>query len=478
MMNDVRLRHLISLWLDDAIEPDDRRALLLELNESESARRVYLSAMSINAELINVADGKRYLDQVMAGPEPVGLERPSNVRPPSLAAARRRPFLISLAVAASVMLAGGPWLGSWIVNSSSVEQVPSFGAILSKVRPASSECRWYVEHIRRAEPETLQSGDIIRVAQGQLELSYANGVKVMLEAPAAYQLISDMKSRMLLGHLTAEVSEAGRGFSVITPRATVIDLGTKFSVNVNDDGATDVVVFKGEVDVDYLPGNDESLRAQRLQMGEAVRLDAAGTASRIVSINNRSYSSSPLGAAKRPVIITEVRDNIERMSSLNYYEIVHEGMGEDALAYVDREAHQWNGIDAKGMPPYLLAGDYVKTFNNDKFNHDIRIGVTLAVPAKLYILLDNRLPIPKWLKDSFRDTGDDIGMDTGPFFSKGAWHNPAPPGIGPGESVEDTFSVWERVIPNPDTVYLGATEAPKLEPNMYGIVAVPLGETN
>jgi hypothetical protein len=173
-------------------------------------------------------------------------------------------------------------------------------------------------------------------------------------------------------------------------------------------------------------------------------------------------------------VISEVHDNIERMSTLNYYEIVHQGMREDALAFVDREAHQWNGVDATGMPAYLVGGDYVKTFNNDKFNHEIRVAVKLAVPAHLYVLFDNRLPIPRWLQEGFRDTGDDIGLDTGPFFSKGAWQNKTPPGVGPGVSVEDTFSVWVKVVPEPGTVFLGSTEAPVLEPNMYGIVAVPM----
>ena len=176
----------------------------------------------------------------------------------------------------------------------------------------------------------------------------------------------------------------------------------------------------------------------------------------------------------RPPLITAVRDNIQRNTSWNYYEIVHSGMREDARAYVDRKAHEWNGIKEQGMPPYLIGGDYVKMFNNDKVVRTIEVQVTVDRPSRLFILFDDRLPIPAWLQKSFRDTGDNIGMDVGPFVTKGHRHTHAQPGVGPGASVDDILSVWVRDIKTPGTVVLGSTEAPVEGPNMYGIVAVPL----
>ena len=56
----------------------------------------------------------------------------------------------------------------------------------------------------------------------------------------------------------------------------------------------------------------------------------------------------------RPVI-TKVRDNLRTSDTKRYYEIVPRGMRENALAYVDRREHEWNGLDARGMPAYLIA---------------------------------------------------------------------------------------------------------------------------
>ena len=489
-MNEIRLHKLISLWLDGAIEDADLKSLTDTLRENETARHIYLAVMSVNAELQNTLDGKRYLDRLISGEEAqkedsaLKLTESGFNDDNSSQKNSRLTWGFLAVVAASLLIGYGLWIPQGGVNGNLAqlgeeEQATSPDSLsigfLTNVIPSSEKCHWYVEHAQRREARSYRSGDIIRVIQGRLELHYASGIQVQLESPAAYQLISPMKARMLLGRLTAEVSESGKGFSVYTPRATVVDLGTRFGVEVNDDGATDVIVFKGEVDVESYAQNAEESTAQRLQMGEAVRFDAGGTASRIVYINNRSFTQSLPNDPPSPVIIAEVRDNIERTSSVrNYYEIVHEGMQEDALAFVDREAHQWNGLDEKGIPDYLLGADYVKTFNSDKFNKDIAVSVKLAVPSRLYILFDDRLPVPEWLQNGFRDTGDNIGMDTGPYFTNGQWHNKTPPGVGPGESVEDTLSVWVKEVAEPGTVYLGSTEAPKSEPNMYGIVAARL----
>lgn len=469
-MNEIELRNLISSWLDETIEPQEFRALSEMLRESEASRSVYFSVMAMHAELYNLADGERYLQQLTTGAAPPVV--PSRRQSPHALLGGAGPWL---ALAASLLIAVGVWSFSG-GGRPIAENDPAYTVEpLADARQADDDCRWYLEYSGAPSESAICRGDVVRVANGELHLVYRNGVRVTLRAPAAYELLSGTKSRLLLGRLTADVPAEGTGFSVVTPRATVVDLGTEFGLNVESDGATDVVVFQGEVDVDFHSDGSAEKHAQRLQMGEAVRLDAAGTASRVVSIRSHDYSGRQR-PDDRPPIIDKVWDNIERMSSLNFYEIVQQGMREDALAFADREAHQWNGVDASGMPAYLVGGDYVKTFNNDKFNHTIRIGVKLSAPGRLYVLLDNRLKAPQWLLDGFKDTGDDIGLDVGPFFTSGQWHNKGPSGVGPGVSVEDTFSVWVKEIAEPSDVYLGATEAPRSQPNMYGIVAVRLEE--
>jgi hypothetical protein len=298
----------------------------------------------------------------------------------------------------------------------------------------------------------------------------------MLEA------LSPMRARAIRGRIAAEVSDDGHGFTIQTPQATVVDLGTVFGVEVGDEGATDVVVFKGAVDLHFDRAGGAAAQEEplRLTSGEAMRLKRGRTPSRIVSIYSDRFSSRAGDAADgpaRPVLISAVTDNIDRdEQSWNYYEIVHRGMREDAKAFVDRVAHEWNGVTPQGMPEFLLGGDYVKTFNNDKYFRDLELFVTIDRPCNLYILVDDRAAPPSWLRQQFEDTGQNIGLDVGPFrrVEDGVLIEDRQPGVGPGVLVDNEFSIWRRTIDAPQIVHLGSNEADHRYINMYGIVAVPL----
>ncbi len=163
---------------------------------------------------------------------------------------------------------------------------------------------------------------------------------------------------------------------------------------------------------------------------------------------------------------------------MKYYEIVHGGMREDVPAFVDRD-YQWNGVDIRGIPTYLVGGDYVKTFNDDKVTQNLVITVTLERPAILYLLVDDRLKQTNWLVDQFVDTGDDIGLDEGPHIP----NDVRKLADGPGESIDQVHSIWKCRVPSAKTISIGpylpsAPEASSLGTKtglgMYGIVAVPL----
>jgi hypothetical protein len=176
-------------------------------------------------------------------------------------------------------------------------------------------------------------------------------------------------------------------------------------------------------------------------------------------------------------IIGNVADNIIESNVRKFYEIVPGGMHEDALAYVDRPAHEWNGLDEHGMPSYLIGADYVKTFNDDKLQQNVEIFVALCRPAVLYVFLDVRVPPPDWLIRDFHDTGDEIGQDNGPFYAhrykKFANYDR---GVGPGKSIDEVFSVWKRIIPKPGIVKLGPNAGETWESGMYAFAAAPLAE--
>jgi hypothetical protein len=482
------LKDLIGASSDRPLLPGESERLELILAASREARSIFTAYMQLDAGLDWKIRGSQSVAEVLersrqtasCSMEPGRLTQA--VRPVLM---RMRSFsLLALAASLAFVVPSIAWFSLHssrdttggvatadpkTSNESAMPLPAADQQAVANIVQLSKECRWFVEN-RRSADGAVHAGDKVRLTRGQLRMDFACGATVTMRSPAALEVISPMRTRMVLGTLKAHVATGGEGFTVETPRTTVVDLGTDFGIDVSRHGSTDVIVFKGAVDL-HSDGVHGIKSRQRLIAGEGVRVSGEGTASRIVSILDSQFSmaESRRGRDRTPVI-SEVRDNIRRGESWNYYEIVHGGMREDAKAFVDRE-HEWNGVYALGMPRYLLGADYVKTFNDDKFNREVEIRVTIARPAVLYVLLDKRSPVPDWLRSRFFNTGDEIGLDGSKYTRFGDRKSL---GVGAGTSIDDVFSVWRLDVPAADTITLGAIQAGGETHNMYGIVAVPM----
>ncbi len=92
------------------------------------------------------------------------------------------------------------------------------------------------------------------IARGLIQLQFASGVSVFIEAPAAFDAISPGRLALHSGRISANVPPQGTGFTVETPQADVVDFGTEFSIEVGS-GESEVHVFKGHVQVMPRSGN-------------------------------------------------------------------------------------------------------------------------------------------------------------------------------------------------------------------------------
>lgn len=478
-----RLRQLAAGLCDDNLPEIESHELETMLASSAAARSVFVRYMNIHAGVEWEVTARELVEAMVPALATGELRQTRQSR-------RRAWHWAAAAIAATVFIGSIAmlWRGNRLPVGDpkvAVDSAPKTRNVVADVTDSGAKAIWSVARRNDAASSQLRPGDIISVNEGQMQVTFESGAVVTLYAPAEMEVISPMKGRAIRGKFAANVAKGAEGFTIETPKATVVDLGTVFGVEVSDQGDTDVVVFKGAVDlhIESPEGDEPPATPHRLRSGEAMRIDRRGTASRIVSIssdrfNNRLDYHAPKVA--RPLLISAVSDNIERdAGAWNYYEIVHGGMQEDAKAFVDRDEHEWNGVDASGMPKFLVGGDYVKTFNNDKFGRDIEIFVTVEHPCKLYILLDDRIEPPDWLRRRFRDTGSDIGVDVGRFYRDvdNVFMDDRLPGAGPGASIDDFVSIWECDIATSEVVSLGATGATHRWVNMYGIVAVPLGRS-
>lgn len=323
-------------------------------------------------------------------------------------------------------------------------------------------------------------GDRLQLQAGAIELTFDAGAQVTIFGPADFEITSATSIRCQRGRVTTLVGERGKGFVVQTPQAKVVDLGTQFGLSISDTGETEVVVFQGSVDMSYAPSaGAANSRPRRLRRGEALLLNNAGEFQRVMSIQRNDFLTAIDGPRRQPVepVIADVHDNIRTSEGVKSYQIVRNGLEEDAPCFVDR-SHQWNGIDRSGLPDFLLGADYVMPFNDDKFVSTLELKLELLRPAYLYVFLDNNMEVPEWVHKDFQDTGVDIGLDG----ATTKWHETHSLAVGAGNSVDFPFSIWRRHVKTMGTVTLGPVMPPPKERprssgfNMYGIAAVAADE--
>jgi hypothetical protein len=130
---------------------------------------------------------------------------------------------------------------------------------------------------------SLHAGSDVDLVFGYAELALVNGVRLVLEAPVRLRLESAQRVRLESGRVVAEVPPGARGFTIDTPPARVVDLGTEFGVAVSEDGETEVQVFRGEV-VAECQGTRHHLEA-----GRAVRIDAGASPPRGIEFQSDRF---------------------------------------------------------------------------------------------------------------------------------------------------------------------------------------------
>ena len=92
---------------------------------------------------------------------------------------------------------------------------------------------------------TINRGPV-RLEKGVAKFTYDQGVDVLIEGPAQFQMTTPTEIVLKEGKLFAHVTETGAGFSVKTQNSKIIDLGTDFGVSCSQDGDTQLHVFRGK----------------------------------------------------------------------------------------------------------------------------------------------------------------------------------------------------------------------------------------
>jgi len=142
---------------------------------------------------------------------------------------------------------------------------------------------------RQLEKGDTLAGGTWQLSSGVVELTFASKARVAVEGPARFTIVDDNSMELAYGKLSTDVPKPAHGFAVKTPAATVVDLGTRFGLNVSSDDSIKVEVFEGKVrlltnSVEDVPG-----RLMELAQNGVVTLTADGRLTRSRGISESDF---------------------------------------------------------------------------------------------------------------------------------------------------------------------------------------------
>jgi len=277
----LELQELLSALCDEGLS-ESQQLRLYELLENDAlARRFYIDYLHLDAGLrwdwgqlksgLPAETGSGYLEKGDARQSPVLgwlgdlLRRGGDLF--------SRPMFFSILVAIGLPLLCILLLVTQVHPPEIVDAEPVTVATLSRTLDSA----WGDKASRPVAGEPLSAGRRLELAGGLAQITMTGGTTVILEGPATMVLDSDRRVLLETGKLAAEVPKAAIGFTVQTPQAVVVDLGTDFGVSVDAEGATEAHVFAGSVEVAArAPAAEPSQSAKKLRVGQAVKIRLLG----------------------------------------------------------------------------------------------------------------------------------------------------------------------------------------------------------
>ncbi|MEN6308110.1 MAG: NPCBM/NEW2 domain-containing protein [Anaerohalosphaeraceae bacterium] len=112
--------------------------------------------------------------------------------------------------------------------------------------------------------------------EGAITIEFDYGAEVVIEGPAEFNLNSPEDMTLYCGRLYALVPGRSKGFTVETPMAQIVDLGTEFGVKVDYDRTGEVHMIKGNASLILGTKGQTTGASQLLNANEAKYVDLSG----------------------------------------------------------------------------------------------------------------------------------------------------------------------------------------------------------
>ena len=265
MKEENRIKYLVSAMLDDSITEEESKELDQTLQDNKEAREVYRRYVDMHFSINELTEDKETLKFTENLPQPEDMpEKFSTIRHKLLFF---QILAACLAIASTVALLNTREIIKEVEVTKTIERtIP-----LAIVTEVSQDIKW--ASTAKKAGEVLVNEELI-LERGQITISYEHGAEIKIEGPAHYSLKSLDLAEMKYGQLAAKVPEAAQGFTIESPKAAIVDLGTEFALNVTKEGKSQVYVYEGEVVSSLLGENGTTLLNANLYTDEGIQIDS------------------------------------------------------------------------------------------------------------------------------------------------------------------------------------------------------------
>ena len=246
-------------YAEGMLDVGEVKELEVALREDANLRRDFMEYLNVDATLAEYA--------ALPESEVAGTYAARGV-------GRRFPRGLSFAVAATVLLAAAAavWVGRFASESLRKKEIVEVEVLSAE----QAELEGHERAVHNGERMQLSR---LALKRGSLRLRLPSGVVLDLLGPVDGVFDGPARFHLARGGLNADVGERGKGFAVVTKAGEILDLGTRFGVNVSQAGEADIAVFSGEVRV-----HDCGIRSSNafvtVSEGEALRLHVGRHADR------------------------------------------------------------------------------------------------------------------------------------------------------------------------------------------------------
>jgi hypothetical protein len=152
---------------------------------------------------------------------------------------------------------------------------------------SSIQASWSDSTVPESGSRLTRRGELLHLEHGMVEVVFDSGAEAVIEGPAQFRLKSANRIELQSGRVFAEVPPSARGFTVDTPQASIVDLGTQFGVKVESGISSGLHLFKGKALLTP-SGATGSGKSEILMAGQAGSVNTAGQITRI-PVNDTAF---------------------------------------------------------------------------------------------------------------------------------------------------------------------------------------------